>query len=84
MKNIFTVKETDTLTREQYKLNLNTPSYNQMTFGYKNLCIFGPKIWSKLSYHIKSSKNLKSFKELIKNWIVHFAATKFANRILNF
>ena len=33
MKNIFTVKETDRLTREQYKVNLNTPSYNQMAFG---------------------------------------------------
>ena len=37
MKNIFTVKETDRLTKEQYKLNLNTTSYNQMTFGYKSL-----------------------------------------------
>ena len=33
MKNIFTVKETDRLTRERYKVNLNTPSYNQMAFG---------------------------------------------------
>ena len=71
MKNIFTVKETDRLTREQYKLNLNTPLYNQMTFGYKSLRISGPKIWNKLPYHIKS-------------WMVHVAAAKFANRILNF
>ena len=28
IKNIFTVKETDRLTREQYKLNLDTPPYN--------------------------------------------------------
>ena len=70
MKNIFTVKETARLIREQYqyKLNLNTPSYNHITFGYKSLRIFGLKIWNKLPYHIKSSKNLKSFKELIKNW----------------
>ena len=67
-QNIFTVKETDRLTREQYKLNLNTPSYNQMTFGYKSFRIFGPNIWHKLPYHIKSSKNLKSFKKLIKKW----------------
>ena len=68
MKNIFMVKETDSLTREQCKTNLNTPSYNQMTFGYKSLCIYGPKIWNKLPYHIKLSENLRSFKELIKSW----------------
>ena len=44
MKNIFTVKEIDRLNREQYKLDLNTPSYNQVTFGYKSLRIFRPKI----------------------------------------
>ena len=59
-KNIFTVKETDMLTRGQYKLNLNTPSHNQKTFGYKSLPIFGPKIWNKLPYHIKSRENLKA------------------------
>ena len=41
-------------------------SYNQMTFGYKSLLIFRPKIRNKPPYHIKSSENLKSFKELIK------------------
>ena len=41
-------------------------SYNQMTFGYKSLLIFRPKIWNKPPYHIKSRENLKSFKELIK------------------
>ena len=60
LKNIFTVKETDRFTREQYKINLNTPSQNQMTFGYKCLCIFVPNIWSKLPYHIKSNKNFKT------------------------
>ena len=38
-----------------------------MTFDYKSLRIFGSQIWNKLSHHIKSSKNLKSFKEMIKN-----------------
>ena len=68
MKNIFMVKETNRLTRQQYKLNLNTPSCNQMTFDYKSLRIFGPKIWNKFPYHIKSSENLKSFKKQIRNW----------------
>ena len=39
-----------------------------MTFGYKNLPSFGPKIWNKLCYHIKSCENYRFFKELIKNW----------------
>ena len=43
MKNILMVKETDRLTKEQYNLNLNTPSYNQITFDYKGLSIFGSK-----------------------------------------
>ena len=68
MKNIFTVKETDGLARGQYKLKLNNPSFNQKAFGYESLRIVGINIWNKLPYHIKSSKNLKSFKELIKNW----------------
>ena len=58
MKNISTVKEADRLNREQYMLNLSTLSYNQMTFGYKSLRIFGSKIWNKFPYHIKSSENL--------------------------
>ena len=37
-----------------------------MTFGYKSFRIFGPNIWNKLPYYIKSSENLKSFKELIE------------------
>ena len=56
MENIFTVKETERLTREQYKLNLNTRSYNQMTFNYKSLRIFGPKIWNKLPYILIQAK----------------------------
>ena len=38
-----------------------------MTFDYKSLHTFGRKIWNKLPSHIKSSENLKSFKEQIKN-----------------
>ena len=59
-------KKPDRHIREQYKLNLYTSSNNQMTNGYKSLLIFRPKIWNKPPYHIKSSENLKSFKELIK------------------
>ena len=37
MNNIFKVKENQRLVREQYKLNLETPEWNQVTFGTKSL-----------------------------------------------
>ena len=30
--------------REKYKLNLDIPSYNQISFGRKSLTFFAPKI----------------------------------------
>ena len=68
MKQIFELRETNRNVREKYRLNLNIPNYNQVTFGKKSLRIFGPKIWNSLLYHIKSSKNLQSFQTVIKNW----------------
>ena len=68
MKQIFELRETNRNLREKYQLNLNIPNYNQVTFGKKSLRIFGPKIWNSLPYHIKSSKNLETFKTVIKNW----------------
>ena len=65
---IFELRETNRNIREKYRLNLNIPNYNQVTFGKNSLRIFGPKIWNSLPYHIKSSKNLESFKTVIKNW----------------
>ena len=59
MKKIFELRETNRNVREKYRLNLNIPNYNQVTFGKKSLRIFGPKIWNSLPYHIKSSKNLE-------------------------
>ena len=41
MKNIFKVKENKRLVREQYKLNLETPKWNQVTFGAKGLKVYG-------------------------------------------
>ena len=68
MKQIFELRETNRNVREKYRLNLNIPNYNQVTFGKKSLRIFGPKIWNSLPYHIKSSKNLETFKTVIRNW----------------
>ena len=68
MKQIFKLRETNRSVREKYRLNLNVPNYNQVTFCKKSLRIFGPKIWNSLPYPIKSSKNLESFKTVVKNW----------------
>ena len=68
MKNIFKLRERSKPTREQYKLNLDIPKHNQVTYGSKSLRLFGPKIWNSLPYHLKSAANLKSFKSMIKNW----------------
>ena len=43
MNNIFKVKENKRLVREQYKLNLETPEWNQVTFWGKKF----ESIWIK-------------------------------------
>ena len=37
MNSIFKVKENKRLVKEQYKLNLETPEWKQVTFGAKGL-----------------------------------------------
>ena len=68
LNNIFEVKENKRLVSEQYKLNLETSEWNQVTFGAKSLKVYRPKVWNNLSFHIKTSENLNQFKVLIKNW----------------
>ena len=68
MNNIFKVKENKRLVREQYKLNPETPEWNQVTFGAKSLKVYGSKVWNSLPFHIKTSENLVQFKSLMKNW----------------
>ena len=58
MNNIFKVKENKTVVGEQYKLNLETPEWNQVTFGAKSLKVYGSKVWNSLPSHIKTSENL--------------------------
>ena len=65
-KEIFSLRQTDRPVREKYELNLDIPSYNQVTFGRKALTFFGPKTWNSLLYDIKSAENLASFKTVIK------------------
>ena len=61
------LRETNRSAHEKYRLNLNIPNYNQVAFGKISVRIFELKIWNSLSYHIKSSKNLESFKTVTKN-----------------
>ena len=43
MNNIFKVKKNKRIAREQYKLNLETPEWNQVTYGPKSLKVHGSK-----------------------------------------
>ena len=54
MNDIFKLRNTDRLTREKYKLNLEIPKPNQGTFGTRSLRRYGPRIWNALPYHIKT------------------------------
>ena len=62
MNDIFKLKINSREVREKYKLNLDTPKWNQKTFGYKSLKVLGPKIWNNLLNHVKSFDNLDTFK----------------------
>ena len=66
---IFELRKTNRAVRNQYKLNLEVPIINQVTFGAKSIRYLGPKIWNSLPFHIKSSEksSLTTFKRIIKN-----------------
>ena len=66
MKEIFEKRHEKRVTRDRYKLKLNIPKINQVTFGAKSLKFYGPKIWNILSVNIKTAENLNAFKNLIK------------------
>ena len=68
MNDIFKLRNTDRLTREKYKLNLEIPKPNQATFGTRSLMSYGAEIWNALPHHIKISDNLNRFKAIIKCW----------------
>ena len=68
MNDIFDPKQTNRAVRNQYKLNLEVPIINQVTFGAKSIRYLGPKIWNTLPFHIKSSESLATFKRIIRNW----------------
>ena len=63
MKQIFQLRETKRIVQNRYKLNLSVPKVNQVSYGEKSLRFYGPVIWKTLRVHIKTSENLKTFKE---------------------
>ena len=65
---ILKLRKTSIAVRSIYELNLDVPAINQVSFGYKSLRCYEPKIWNSLSFHAKSSENLDAFKNIIKNW----------------
>ena len=68
MKQIFQLRKTNRIVRNQDKLNLSVSKVNQGSYGEKSLIYYGSKIWNSLPFHVKTSKNLKTFKDIIKNW----------------
>ena len=68
MKNLFKVRKTNRAQREQYKLNLEIPKSNQVSFGTNSLRIQGPRVWNALPFHNKSKETLQAFKYVIKFW----------------
>ena len=67
MNEIFTLRVTNRMIRSQYRLSLDIPKDNRVSFGNKSIRSFGQKIGNSLPYHIKSCENLETFKRVIKN-----------------
>ena len=62
MKKIFEKRDENRVTRDRYKLNLNIPRKNQVTFGTKSLKFYRAKIWNALPVNIKTGENFNAFK----------------------
>ena len=68
MTEIFRLRVTNRMVRSQHRHNLGIPKVNRVSFGYKSIRSFGPKIWNSLPPHIRSCENLETFKRVIKDW----------------
>ena len=68
MKQIFQLRDTNRTVRNRYKLNLGVPKVNQVSYGEKSLRFYGSKIWNSLPLYIKTSGNLKTFKNISDSW----------------
>ena len=50
MNEIFKLRKTSRAVRSNYKLNLDVPTINQVSFGDKSLRYYGPKTWNSLPF----------------------------------
>ena len=50
MNEIFKLRKTSRTVLSNYKLNLDVPTINQVSFGDKSLRYYGPKIWNSLPF----------------------------------
>ena len=53
IKNLFKVRKTNRTQREQYKLNLEMPKSNQVSFGTKSLHMQCSRVWNASPFYIK-------------------------------
>ena len=67
MNEILNLRKISRAVGSNYKLRVDVPAINQVSFGGKSLRYYRPKIWNLLFIHIKSSENLDVFIN-IKNW----------------
>ena len=77
------LRKTSRAVRSNYKLNVDVPTINQVSFGDKSVRYYGPKIWNWLPFHIKSFDNLQAFK-IIKTGMVFLANTRCVNISKNY
>ena len=68
MKDIFCENDNGRTVREQNLKNLIVKRKRTVTFGTNSLTVLGPKLWNNLPSHLKLCENLKTFKNMIKNW----------------
>ena len=62
MLSIFKVKSSNRPVHSHQNLNLKVVRANQVKFGIKSLRVLGPKIYNRLSPHVKNAENLSAFK----------------------
>ena len=63
MNEIFRLRVTNRMGCNQYRLNLDIPKVNQVSFGNKSIRSFGPKISNSFPSHISLVKIWKHSKE---------------------
>ena len=59
MENSFKVRKRDRAQIEKYKLNIEIPISNQVSFGTKYPLIQSHRVWNALPFYIKSKENLQ-------------------------